>query len=204
MIHRLKPDIPVYIIRSKETWNKTEKHLSGSILIPDFQAEEIPAIENNTTIFIHNENNRPNILRIPQRTISFLADKLRKNGYDDPYKLLQKTQGLYYYIRNALFTGTQKHPGWEKDNDKAVVVAALLGKWMESDGDKTVIEKLYGNSSFTYRETDKIIPYTNRDLFHFYVSYTKILLTNINGNLDRLIKLLDLLPNCTDELFIDI
>ncbi|EXM40295.1 hypothetical protein RASY3_09475 [Ruminococcus albus SY3] len=146
LLHKLKPDIPVYIVKSKETWNETEKFLFDCILIPDFQAEEIPAVENNTTIFIHNENTRPNALRIPQRTIRFLSDKLRNNGYDDPYKLLHKTNGLYYYIRNTLFTGTQKHPSWEKDNDKAVIVAALFGKWKESDGDKSLIEKLYGNS----------------------------------------------------------
>ena len=38
-------------------------------------------------------------------------------------------------------------------------------------------------------------------MFHFYVSYTRILISEINGNLEKLIKLLDLLPNCTDELF---
>lgn len=146
LLHKLKPDIPVYIIKSKEAWSKAEKHLSGCILIPDFQAEEIPIVDNNTIIFIHNEDNSPNTIRIPQRTISFLSNKLRENGYDDPYKLLQKTHGLYYYIKIELFTGIMEHPGWEKDNDKAVIVAALLGKWTESDGDKSIIEKLYGNS----------------------------------------------------------
>lgn len=68
-------------------------------------------------------------------------------------------------------------------------------------GKNTII---WGNSSFTYRETDSIIPYTNGDLFRFYVSYTQILLSNISGDLEKLIKLLDLLPNCTDELFIAI
>ena len=146
LLHKLKPAIPIYVIKSKETWSKAEKHLSGCILIPDFQAEEIPIVDNNTIIFIHNEDNSPNTLRIPQRTISFLSNKLRENGYDDSYKLLQKTHGLYYYIKIELFTGIMEHPGWEKDNDKAVIVAALLGTWTESDGDKSVIENLYGNS----------------------------------------------------------
>lgn len=146
LLHKLKLTIPVYVIKSKETWSKAEKHLSGCILIPDFQAEEIPIVDNNTIIFIHNEDNSPNTLRISQRTISFLSNKLRENGYDDPYKLLQKTHGLYYYIKIELFTGIMGHPGWEKDNDKAVIVAALLGKWTESDEDKSIIEKLYGNS----------------------------------------------------------
>lgn len=146
LLHKLKPAIPIYVIKSKETWSKAEKHLSCCILIPDFQAEEIPIVDNNTIIFVHNEDNSPNTLRIPQRTISFLSNKLRENGYDDSYKLLQKTHGLYYYIKIELFTGIMEHPGWEKDNDKAVIVAALLGKWTESDGDKSIIEILYGNS----------------------------------------------------------
>lgn len=146
LLHKLKPDIPVYDIKSKGTWDKAEKHLSGCILIPDFQAEEIPIVENNTIIFIHNEDNSPSTLRIPKRTISFLSNKLRENGYNDPYKLLQKTHGLYYYIKIELFTGIMSHPGWERDNSSAIIVAALLGKWTESDGDKSIIEKLYGNS----------------------------------------------------------
>lgn len=60
---------------------------------------------------------------------------------------------------------------------------------------------VFCNSSFTYRKTDNVIQYTTEDLFHFYVSYTRILISEINGNLEKLIKLLDLLPNCTDELF---
>lgn len=146
LLHKICTNKMIYVIRSKENWEKAGKHLSNCILIPDFQADEIPVVENNTTLFIHNEYNSPHTLRIPQRTISFLSNKLRENGYDDPYKLLQKTHGLYYYIKIELFIGKSSHPEWEKDNDKAVLVAALLGKWTECDRDKSVIEKLYGNS----------------------------------------------------------
>lgn len=146
LLHKMCPNKLVYVLKSKENWEKASKHLSNCILIPDFQADEISVIENNTTIFIQNEDNSPNSLRIPQRTISFLANKLKESGYEDPYKLLQKTHGLYYFIKIELFTGKISHPGWEKDNDKAINVALLLGKWTESDGDKTVIENLYGNS----------------------------------------------------------
>lgn len=146
LLHKLCPHKLVYVIKSKENWEKAAKHLSNCILIPDFQADEIPVIENNTILFIQKEDNSPNALRIPQRTISFLSNKLRESGYDDPYKLLQKTHGLYYYIKIELFTGIINHPCWEKDNDKAVIVATLLGKWTESDGDKSIIEKIYGDS----------------------------------------------------------
>lgn len=145
LLHKSFPKKRVYIIKAKEIWGKTSKYFSNCILIPDFQADEIPVIENNVTLFIKNVDS-PNALRIPQRTTNFLSNKLRENGYDNPYKLLQKTHGLYYYIKIELFAGKLVHPRWEKDNDKAVIVASLLGKWTESDGDKSIIEKLYGNS----------------------------------------------------------
>lgn len=145
-LHKICPNKQVYIIQSKDSWDKADKYHSGCILIPEFQADEIPASENNTTLFIQNANQNRNALRIPQRTISFLSNKLKDSGYNDPYKLLQKTHGLYYYIKIELFTGKIRHPGWEKDNNKAVIVAALLGKWSECAGDKSVIENLYGDS----------------------------------------------------------
>ncbi len=156
LLHKVCTNKMIYVIKSKENWEKAGKHLSNCILIPDFQADEIPTVENNTTLFIHNEDSNPNTIRIPQRAISFLSNKLRENGYDDSYKLLQKTHGLYYYIKIELFTGKLCHPGWERDNDKAVIVAALLGKWSECDGDKSVIEKLYGNSY------DQFVSYLNQ------------------------------------------
>lgn len=144
LLHKIKPDIPVYIIKSKDTWDKTEKHLSGCILIPDFHAEELPAIKNNTTIFIQRADYNGNAIKIPRRTISFLSEKLRNNGCDDSYKLLRKTQGLYYYLKTELFTGKLSHPRWENDNNMAVIVAILLGKWTNCEGDKEVVEDLYG------------------------------------------------------------
>ena len=144
LLRKLKPDTPVYTIRSKETWEKAEKHLYGCILIPDFQADEIPAIKNNTTIFIKRADYNGNAIKIPRRTISFLSEKLRNNGCDDSYKLLRKTQGLYYYLKTELFTGESSHPRWENDNSIAVIVAILLGKWTTCDGDIEIIEKLYG------------------------------------------------------------
>ena len=146
LLHKLCPNKQVYIIKSKTNWNKAGKYLSDCILIPEFQAEEIPPVDNNITLFIQKVCNNAKALRLPQRTIGFLSNKLRESGYIDPYKLLQNTHGLYYYIKIELFMGMICHPGWEKDNNKAVIVAALLGKWTECEGDKNIIEKLYGNS----------------------------------------------------------
>ena len=146
LLHKERPNIPVYIIRSKDTWNKSEKYLSGCILIPEFQADEIQAIKGNINIFIQSVDCGKSAIKLPRRTISFLSNKLQENGYDNPYKLLQKTQGLYYYIKSEVFTGTLSLPNWEKDNDKSVITAALLGKWTECDGDKATIEQLYSGA----------------------------------------------------------
>lgn len=146
LLHKLTPERQIYIIKSKDTWDNAEKYLSGCILIPEFQADEIPVIKNNITIFIQSVDYNRNALRLHQRTSDSLYNKLKRNGCDDPYKLLQKTKGLYYYIKLEVFAGEIRRPRWEKDKDKAVIVAALLGKWTECDGDKSVIEQLYGNS----------------------------------------------------------
>ena len=146
LLHKIKPKTQVYIIKSKGIWDKAKDYLSDCILIPDFQSEEITAINKNTTIFIDSSSHNENIIKLPNRTISFLSKKLRENGYDDPYKLMQKTQGLYYYIKLELFTGKLGNSTWENDNNKAVLVAALLGSWTECDGDKAIIEQLYGDS----------------------------------------------------------
>lgn len=51
LLHKICDDKMIYVIKSKENWEKAGKHLSNCILIPDFQADEIPTVENNTTLF---------------------------------------------------------------------------------------------------------------------------------------------------------
>lgn len=155
LLHRKKPSIPVYVIHSKEAWKKAENILTNCIAIPDFESNEIPALKNNTTIFIQNDNKNKSLI-LSRRTRRFLSQKLQNNGYNDSYKLLEKTQGLYYYIKKSLFTGEIGLPDWENDTDRSVIVASLLGKWTENAGDKEVIEMLYGNSY------DNFITYLNK------------------------------------------
>ncbi|MCR5523966.1 MAG: SMEK domain-containing protein [Clostridia bacterium] len=135
----------VLTIKSKDAWDQSEKYLSDCILIPSFQADEIPAIKNNITIFIHSANHNKYTLRLPCRTISFISKKLQDNGYNNPYELIQKTNGLYYYIKSELYTGKACSPRWENDNDNAIITAMLLGRWTECEGDMTTVEQLYGD-----------------------------------------------------------
>ena len=146
LLHKERPDDRVYVIKSKESWNIVSDHLKDCILIPDFTDTEIPAIQNNKTIFIQRSDYDVNTIKLPRRTISFLSQKLTENGYSEPNKLIIKTQGLYYYLKKELFTGIPCPATWENDNDKSVLVAVLLGKWTEYDGDKEIIENLYGDS----------------------------------------------------------
>ena len=69
LLHKLCPNKQVYIIKSKTNWNKAGKYLSDCILIPEFQAEEIPPVDNNITLFIQKVCNNAKALRLPQRTI---------------------------------------------------------------------------------------------------------------------------------------
>ncbi len=114
-----------------------------------FDADEIPAIKGNKTIFISNyDYSGSDSLRLPRRTQSFLRQKLEDNGYKNPYKLISQTNGLFYYIKHSLYEGKIASPEWSSDNNKAILTALLIGKWMESDGDKEIIEKIYnGNYS---------------------------------------------------------
>lgn len=146
LLHKTKPTQQVYVIKSKDAWENAAKHLSSCILIPAFQSEEIPAIKNNITVFIHSSDLKPNELRFPRRTIRFLSNRLRENGYEDPHNLLIRTHGLYYFIKKELFTGQIGYPNWVNDKNKAILIATLLGKWTECNGDKSIIEELYGKS----------------------------------------------------------
>ena len=54
---RLNDKRPIYVVKSLESWNKLQTMKNeGNIYIPWFYADEIIAIENNTNIFVLDEN----------------------------------------------------------------------------------------------------------------------------------------------------
>lgn len=54
---RLNDKRPIYIVKNIESWNKLYVlENEGNVYIPWFYAEEIVAIENNTNIFVIDEN----------------------------------------------------------------------------------------------------------------------------------------------------
>ncbi len=149
-LHQLSSDKGTYVFRNKESWDAARDKLKDSIVIPFFESEEIPVLHGNVNIFVHQigTHEREGI-ELRRRTRSFLADKLRNNGYEDAYDLIQKTNGVYYCLKHKLFQGQLQVPSWSKDKHIAVLTAILVGGWCQSDGDKQVLETL---STLQYSE----------------------------------------------------
>ena len=149
-LHQLSSDKGTYVFRNKESWDAARDKLKDSIVIPFFETEEIPVLHGNVNIFVHQigTHEREGI-ELRRRTRSFLADKLRNNGYEDAYDLIQKTNGVYYCLKHKLFQGQLQVPSWSKDKHIAVLTAILVGGWCQSDGDKQVLETL---STLQYSE----------------------------------------------------
>lgn len=143
----------VFVIESRAEWDKLENNnLSGCVLIPKFYDESIPAISNNTNIFVYNEDEpcySSEKLVLRKRTRKNLVSALEKLGieHSDAYALADNTHGLYSALRKKLFdeASRTKHP-WVESHTDVVIAALLCGKWTESEGDKLVFEYLTGAS----------------------------------------------------------
>lgn len=176
-INRLSPDRKTYIFRDEESWIAAKDNLKSSIVIPFFEANQIPILQGNTNIFIHGIGmHRRGEIELRRRTRGFLADKLRKNHYEDAHNLIQKTNGVYFYLKKELFKGQLISPPWGHDKNIAVVTAVLAGGWCESDDDKQILETLLG---MQYPEfIDHLVPYIGIEMplilkktYHNPVSY---------------------------------
>lgn len=149
-LHQLSSEKGTYVFRNKESWDATKDKLKDSIVIPFFESEEIPVLHGNVNIFVHQigTHEREGI-ELRRRTRNFLADKLRNNGYEDAYNLIQKTNGVYYYLKHELFKGHLQVHSWGETKHIAVITAILVGGWHQMDGDIQVLETL---STLQYSE----------------------------------------------------
>ena len=163
---RLDEKRPIYVVKSLDSWNKLHILKSdNNIYIPWFYADEIIAIENNTNIFVLEENtpafNR-NVIEMRPRTRNTLLKCLNDAGmeYDKAYTLLKDTHGLYIPMKKKLFRGEcLKLPAWlGKIGDRVKKICLLIGGWEETDGDKLIIESLYGDTYEHFLET--VLPFT--------------------------------------------
>lgn len=89
--------------------------------------------------------------------------------WDKANALIADTHGLYIPMKKHLFRGEYlKRPEWmEGISDKAKKICLLLGKWEETEGDKLIIETLYGGAYETFLE--EILPYTKGEDPFLYV-----------------------------------
>lgn len=174
---RLNDKRPIYIVNNLESWNRLQSlELEGNVYIPWFYADEIIAIENNTNIFALDENTPvfgKNVLELRPRTYNTLLRCLEEAGmeYEKAYNLLSDTHGLYIQIKKQLFRGEYlKQPLWINGiSEKAKKTCLLIGSWEEIDGDKLIIELLYGDSYDKF--ADEILPYTKgEDPFLYMVN----------------------------------
>lgn len=163
---RLNEKRPVYVVKSLESWQKLQNIASeNNIYIPWFYADEIAAIENNTNIFVLSENTPAytrDIIELRPRTQHTISCCLHEAGmeWDKAYALIADTHGLYIPMKKHLFKGEYlKRPEWmDGISDKVKKICLLLGKWEETEGDKLIIETLYGGEYETF--LGEILPYT--------------------------------------------
>lgn len=163
---RLNDKRPIFIVKNMESWNKLQAmESSGNIYIPWFSADEIVAIENNTNIFAIDENTpvfNKSVLELRPRTRDTLSTCLRNSGmsYDEVYDLISDTHGLYSQIKKKIFKGEYlKAPAWvEAVSLNAKKTCLLLGCWEEIEGDKLIVETLYGDTYDKF--IDEILPYS--------------------------------------------
>ena len=162
---RLNDKRPIYIVKNLESWNKlSAMGNEGNVYIPWFYAEEIIAIEKNTNIFVIDENTpvfNKNVLEMRPRTRTTLSRCLNEAGmeYDKAYALLADTHGLYVQMKKQLFRGEYlKLPSWmDNISNRAKKTCLLIGSWEEIEGDKLIIESLYGDSYDRFLE--EVLPY---------------------------------------------
>ena len=172
---RLDEKRPVYVVKSQESWQKLQNtYVENNIYIPWFYADEIVAIENNTNLFVLNENTPAytrDVIELRPRTRDTLSRCLRDAGmeWDKTEALITDTHGLYIPMKKRLFRGEyQKRPEWVDGlGDKVKKVCLLLGKWEEIEGDKLIVETLYGGKYEDFLE--EILPYTKGEDPFLYV-----------------------------------
>lgn len=172
---RLNEKRPVYVVKNQESWRKLQDISSeNNIYIPWFYADEIVAIENNTNIFVLNENMPAytrDVIELRPRTQDTISHCLHEAGmeWDKANSLIADTHGLYIPMKKRLFKGEyQKDPKWmDGINDKVKKICLLLGKWEEIEGDKLIVETLYGGDYEDFLE--EILPYTKGEDPFLYI-----------------------------------
>lgn len=162
---RLNDKRPIYVVKNLESWKRLQAMGNeGNVYIPWFYADEIVTIENNTNIFVIDENTPvfgKSVLELRPRTRDTLSKCLQEAGleYSKAYSLLSDTHGLYSQMKKQIFRGEYlRTPAWMVGiSEKAKKTCLLIGSWEEIEGDKLIIESLYEDSYDKFIE--EVLPY---------------------------------------------
>ena len=162
---RIRDARPAFIVQSEEDWeNLRSLHETGNIYIPNFYADEITPIENNTNIFIYTDDIPAfsnEMIDLRPRTYATIAKCLVRAGMDskEADEFVAETHGLYVAMKKKLFNGQLlKKPKWVSNLDSRVKkTCLLLGQWTECDGDIAVVENLSGMKYADF--IDQLMPF---------------------------------------------
>ena len=162
---RVNDTRPLFIVDVQEDWEYLiENACSGNIFIPRFYAEEIPAIPDNTNIFLLSDDMpdyKKEAIQLRPRRRSTIVNSLQTAGmdYESAYHLVEKTNGLYMPMKKIIYNGViNNNLDWiERLKSRVKKTCLLVGKWTDCDGDRLIIEKMSG---MKYAEfMDAVDPY---------------------------------------------
>lgn len=209
---------PIFVVRNIESWERLRLlNTEGNVLIPWFYSDEIVAIDNNTNIFVLDENTPAvgkEVIELRPRTYNTIIKCLQLAGMDieRAYELVDETHGLYIPMKKLLFDGLfLKSPNWVSElDDKVKKICLLINSWEDIEGDRLVIETLYGNSYEEFME--ELTPYmTGEDPFvhvakrrgktSYYLASTEISWEYVNVSIEDKIwkRYTDIVCNVLNE-----
>lgn len=139
----------VYIVKSEDNWIKLKKkRITDTILIPDFIANTIDPISNCINIFIYSEeslcisNNKFHILRRRKSTVENRLSHFT-NDRREAMNIVNGTLGVFTPLMEKIYIGKKNNKYDISESDTvAVFTGMLIQKWVDDEGDKTVIEYL--------------------------------------------------------------
>ena len=149
-----------FVVNGLDEWNKlkceSKENVNSLILIPNFNADEIDIIPNNRNIIIFGEEDftgKRDVIKLKNRIRQNMYEKLKAEGVDDAYNIVDESNGLFSVFKRGVFKGKPLNPKWEKYIKRILIPALLFGKWTESDGDKDAISEFSGMTYEGYLES---------------------------------------------------
>lgn len=135
----------VFVVTSLKSWNSLEGKIKNKILIPFFTAQDIPVLNQNTTVYIYDKSinlRNKNIIDIPNRTRTNLSKMLSKyiTDYNKVNKLMIANMSIFPILKREIFDGNMSAPKWKNADLKKLVPALLLGSWSDKAADKEIVE----------------------------------------------------------------